>query len=260
VKYLTRILVILLALAACDLLLCAWYGHMARSHFGETNLSKADCAIVFFNDFRGDWTINDETIRRCNHALSQFRNHKISAIMCSGGSRPRHGKSGARLMAQWLSERGVPSQGLHVEVNSCETVGNIRNSMKMLNALGYRSVLFMSSPLHLYRIDFLLSGNETSHGIRVGFSPYPYRGISPALNTFEALKQTHYEWISFTLYLLLPKGLYNRIIYHIRGCRPGAEGLSGNVDQGWATEPPTKAWHRRANRFTKPIAHFNRMP
>jgi uncharacterized SAM-binding protein YcdF (DUF218 family) len=209
--------------------MCAWYGHMARSHFGERNPSRADCAIVLFNDFRGDWTINDETIRRCNHALSHFRNRRISAILCSGGSRPRHSTSGARLMAQWLSERGVPSHKLHVEVNSCETVGNIRNSMKMLHALGYRSALFMSSPLHLYRIEFLLSKKEIFQGIRVGFAPYPYKGISPEINYLEALKQTHYEWISFALYLLLPKRFYNRIIYHLRGCRPGAEGLSGNI-------------------------------
>ncbi|NVM26484.1 MAG: YdcF family protein [Desulfobacterales bacterium] len=222
-KPLKRIIIIGLVLVACDFSLYAWYGNSVKRRFEGMNPARADCAIVFFNDFTEDWALNDETIRRCRHALYLFLKHRVSALVCSGGNRPREGKSGAKLMLQWLSEHGVPRSALHAEMNSCDTLGDIRNSLRIIRNLGYRSVLFVSSPLHLYRIDFLLSRKTTSGDIKIYFAPYSYKGISPELGVLSLFKQTHYEWISFGLHLFLPKSLYNQIIYHKRGCRSGTE-------------------------------------
>lgn len=201
-----------------------------NSQFQGTNPPRADCAVVFFNDFTEDWHLNDETIRRCQHALTLLMKHKVSAIICSGGNRPRNGKSGAKLMAQWLSEQGVPKEAINTESESCESVGNIRHSITISKDLGYNTVLLVSSPLHLYRIDFLLSHSDTLYGMGIGFAPYPFKDTFPKLGVLELMRQTHYEWISFGLYLLLPKNIYNHIIFYKRGCKPGAEGLSRNVE------------------------------
>jgi hypothetical protein len=221
-----KIIIIGLALVACDLLLYAWYGHVVKRRFEGIDRAKADCAVVFFNGYTEDWALNDETIRRCRRALGLFLRHQVSGIVCSGGNRPRAGKSGAGSMFQWLSGHGVPQDALHIEMDSCETVGNIRNSMRMINALGYSSVLFVSSPLHLYRINFLLPKEAKPEGITICFAPYSYEAISPKPGVLCLFKQIHYEWISFGLYLFLPKTLYNQIVYYKRGCRPGTEGLS----------------------------------
>lgn len=133
-------------------------------------------------------------------------------------------------MAQWLSEHGVSQEAINTETESCETVGNIRHSITMIKALGYNSVLLVSSPLHLYRIDFLLPHSDRLYGMGIGFAPYPLTDTFPKLGVLELMRQTHYEWISFGLYLLLPKKMYHHIIYYKRGCKPGEEGLSRNVE------------------------------
>ena len=219
-RYLKTIPLIVLALVACDLLLYILYGHTVNRKFEGTNPPIADCAVVLFNDFTEDWHLNDETIRRCHYALTLLLKHKVSTVVCSGGNRPRNGKSGAKLMAQWLSEHGVPQESIHREMDSCETVGNIRHSITMSKALGYDSVLLVSSPLHLYRIDFLLPHSDTLYGMGIGFAPYPLTDTFPKLGILELMSQTHYEWISFGLYLLLPKKMYNHIILYKRGCKP----------------------------------------
>jgi len=225
-KHLKKIIIIGLVLVACDFLLYAWYGHLVKRWFEGINPARADCAVVFFNDFTEAWALNDETIRRCRHALYLFLRHQVSAIVCSGGNRPREGKSGAKLMFQWLSGHGVPQDALHIEMDSCETVGNIQNSVRMIDALGYSSALFVSSLLHLYRIDSLFLKETRPEGITIYFAPYPYEAISPKPGVLGLFKQIHYEWISFSLYLFLPKTLYNQIVYFKRGCRPGTERLS----------------------------------
>ena len=131
-------------------------------------------------------------------------------------------------MAQWLSKRGAPQEAIHKETGSCETIGNIRHSIMMSKALGYKSVMLVSSPLHLYRIGFLLPHSDTLYGTAIGFAPYPPKDISPKLGAPELLMQTHYEWISFGLYFLLPKNIYNHIIFFKRGCKPDAERFSIN--------------------------------
>ncbi len=224
-KSLKRVIIIGLVLVFCDFSLYAWYGNLVKRRFEGMNPARADCAIVFFNDFTEDSALNDETIRRCRHALYLFLKHRVSALVCSGGNRPREGKSGAKLMLEWLSEQGIPRKALHIETNSCDTLGNIRNSLRIIRTLGYSSVLFVSSPLHMYRINFLLPRKRTFGGIKVLFAPYSYKGVSPELGMLSLFKQTHYEWISFGLYLFLPRTLYNQVVYHKRGCRPGTEEL-----------------------------------
>lgn len=221
---LKRVLIIGLVLAACDFLLYAWYCSVVERQFEEVNPSEADCAVVLFEDFAQGWALNDETTRRCRHTLHLYLKARVSAIICSGGNRPKEGKSGAKAMFQWFSEHGVPRDALHLENDSCDTLGNIRNSTRVAAALGYSSALFVSSPLHLYRIEFLLRRKTASEGITVRLAPYSYQGISPKPGGLSLFKQAHYEWISLGLYLLVPKSLYNRILLYTRGCKADTEG------------------------------------
>jgi hypothetical protein len=223
-KPLKKIALAVLVLVACDLFAYVWYGNSVKGQFEGINPGRADCAIVFFHDFTEDWRLNEETIRRCRHALNLFLRHRVSVPICSGGNRPREGKSGAKLMLEWLVEQGVPGNALHTEINSCETLGNIRNSLRIAKTLGYSSALFVSSPLHLYRMKLLLP-KKAPRAITALFAPYLYEGILPELGPLSLFTQTHYEWVSLGLYLCLPRSLYNQIIYHKRGCRPGTDAL-----------------------------------
>jgi uncharacterized SAM-binding protein YcdF (DUF218 family) len=170
-KTLRKVIIIGLVLAACDLLLYKWYGNAVEQQFEGVNPAKADCAIVLFNDFTQSWTLNDETIRRCRHALDLFLKHRVSAIICSGGNRPQEDKSGAKLMFQWLSEHGASLDALQLEINSCDTPGNIGNSLRIAAAQNYSSALLVSSPLHLYRVKLLFLKKAEPNVVTVGFAP-----------------------------------------------------------------------------------------
>ena len=223
-RVLKRAVIIGLVLATSDFLLYAWYCRAVERQFEGVNPSEADCAIVLFEDFAQGWALNEETTRRCRHTLDLYLKARVSAIISSGGNRPKEGKSGAKAMFQWFSEHGVPRDALHLENDSCDTLGNIRNSTRVAAALGYSSALFVSSPLHLYRIKFLLRRKTASEGITVRLAPYSYQGISPKPGGLSLFKQAHCEWISLGLYLLLPRTLYNRILLYTRGCKADTEG------------------------------------
>jgi len=233
---LKRAVIIGLVLAACDFLLYAWYCSVVERQFEEVNPSEAECAIVLFEDFTQGWALNDETIRRCRHALHLYLKARVSAIICSGGNRPKEGKSGAKAMFQWFSEHGVPRNALHLENDSCDTVGNIRNSTRIAAGLGYSSVLLVSSPVHLYRIEFLLRRKTAPQGITVRLAPYSYQGISPKPGRLSLFKQAHYEWISLGLYLFLPRTLHNRILLYTRGCK-------ADMSTSLRTDKPTPSCH-----------------
>jgi uncharacterized SAM-binding protein YcdF (DUF218 family) len=124
------------------------------------------------------------------------------------------------MMRWWLSEHGVPDKALYSESVSCDTLSNFINSVELLRSLGVDSALVVSSPMHLYRLDSLLSGKTEFHGIEIRLEPYSYGSVRPELGLPVLFLQTHYEWISFCIFTFLPKGLYDKIIYFLRGCRP----------------------------------------
>lgn len=78
-KSLKRVIIIGLVLVTCDFSLYAWYGNLVKRGFEGMNPATADCAIVFFGGFTEDSAPNDETIRRCRHALNLFLKHRVSA-------------------------------------------------------------------------------------------------------------------------------------------------------------------------------------
>jgi vancomycin permeability regulator SanA len=212
-KLLRGIVVGGLVLFACDLALYRWYDTTVIRWGKTTDPPSGECAAVLFSDFSEDGVLDDEAIRRCRCALELFQYEKASVLLCSGGNLARKDKSGAKIMFQWLSRQGVPRKALRIESESCDTLSNIRNCLNIAGTLGYRSLLVVSSPLHLYRTSFLVGREIRRKGMTIRYAPYPYEKIPPRAAEFDLLKQTHYEWLSFGLYFLIPKSLYNRIIY-----------------------------------------------
>lgn len=215
-----RIALIVVVFFIADILLFYLYGELVKARFAAETPAKADCAIVLFGDFCDDFCLGDETIRRCHHALRLFVNSRISSIVCSGGNRPGKGKSGAVMMRRWFSEHGVPDKALYSESASCDSLSNLEDSMELVRSLGIYSVLVVSSPMHLYRLDSLLSAKTEFYGMDVRLEPYSYGNARPELGPHLLFLQTHYEWISLFIFRWFPRGLYDEIIYLLRGCRP----------------------------------------
>jgi len=218
-RHLKRIFVIFVVIVASDILLSLAYVGLAN-HGVRTNQGRqADGVIVLFHAFTGSTGLSDETIRRCQYARNLLLKNRVSKIVCSGGL--RHGREGlgAVLMGQWLSDRGVSTHNIIIEANSCDTLANIRNSQKLLGRRGYRSAFVVSSALHLRRLSYLLSKETVSRDVTLYMAPYPRRPPArPQPIWLSDVLQANYEWVSYGLYFLLPRTVYNRIIYFTRDC------------------------------------------
>ena len=121
-------------------------------------------------------------------------------------------------MGQWLSNRGVLTDNIIIEANSCDTMANIRNSRELLARRGYRSAFVVSSAQHLRRLSYLLSKETVPRDVTLYMAPYPRRPARPQPTWLSDVLQANYEWVSYGLYFLLPKSIYNKIIYFYRDC------------------------------------------
>lgn len=222
-KLLKLLVIVAVFLFAYDLVLFKWYSTIVARWAHGLDPVEAECAVILFSDFGEDWGLDGEAIRRCRHALRLFRNQQVEAVVCAGGNLALKGKSGSKLMFKWLSEHGMPQTALHREADSCDTLSNIRNPLRIMDRLGYSSALLVSSPLHLYRVSYLISREITPKGLTIHLAPYSYESIVPQAGVLCLFKQTHYEWLCLGLYLSLTKALYNRIIRSRRGCVPTTE-------------------------------------
>ena len=203
---------------ASDILLSLVYVGLANHGVRANQVRQADSVILLFHAFKGPSGLSDETIRRCQYARSLLLKNRVSTIVCSGGLRQGRKDLGAVLMGQWLSDRGVSPHNIIIEANSCDTLANIRNSQKLLGRRGYRSAFVVSSALHLRRLSYLLSKETVSRDVTLYMAPYPRRPARPKPIWLSDVLQANYEWVSYALYFLLPKTIYNKIIYFYRDC------------------------------------------
>ncbi len=217
-RHLKRIFLILVVITAADILLSLVYVGLANHGVKANEDRQADAVIVLFHAFQGDAGLSDETIRRCQYARNLLLENRVSAIVCSGGLRQGRKGLGAVLMGQWLSDRGVSTHNIIIEANSCDTLANIRNSQKLLSRRGYHSAFVVSSALHLRRLSYLLSKETVSRDVTLYMAPYPRRPARPKPIWKGDVLQANYEWVSYGLYFLLPRTIYNKIIYFTRDC------------------------------------------
>ena len=215
---LKRIFLIFVVIIVSDILFSLVYVGLANHDVRVNQDRQTDAVIVLFHAFKGNAGLSDETIRRCQYARNLLLKNRVSTIVCSGGLRQGRKGLGAVFMGQWLSDRGVSNHNIIIEANSCDTLANIRNSRELLGRRGYRSAFVVSSALHLRRLSYMLSKETVSRDVTLYMAPYPRRPARPKPIWLSDVLQANYEWVSYGLYFLLPRTIYNRIIYFLRDC------------------------------------------
>jgi uncharacterized SAM-binding protein YcdF (DUF218 family) len=124
--------------------------------------------------------------RRLEVGVGLFQNGAAPLLLLSGGGAGPVPE--ADIMRQIALARGVPEVGLLVEPGSRDTLGNARESERLLAARGRRSVLLVSDRVHLPRAALLFR----LAGLRVvGWAwprpPSVWREIGAALRECAAL-------------------------------------------------------------------------
>lgn len=193
-------------------------------HLPQANIPKADAIVVLGGATHPatpprPWVEVTEEGDRILYAAKLFREGKAPRIILSGGRIDWEGKNNtpeAADMAELIKTMGVPETAIIQEPTSRNTRENAVNSKKIMDAQGIRTILLVTSALHMPRslrifqklgidaipasTDFLSSDREiqelhnTPQGITLNSLPDAER----LRNTTRALK----EYIGIGIYWL----------------------------------------------------------
>lgn len=102
-----------------------------------------------------------------------YRLGKASRVLFSGGPKNQLGGSEAQSGAELLELLGVPSTAITIENNSRTTRENVTFSMPLLQSMGARRVLLVTSALHLPRSLINFREAAAQSGLDIVFLPAP---------------------------------------------------------------------------------------
>jgi uncharacterized SAM-binding protein YcdF (DUF218 family) len=165
--------VLILIVSACGIVLFLVFLHlvvfavMARPR-------AADVIIILGSQALNGVRPGSELALRLDEGLRLYNEGYAASVIVSGGAGHNERWPEAEVMRDYLVERGVPRGAISVENRSDSTWENMQYSLPLLEKLGARSVILVSSPLHLARVALT--------GRRLGY---------PAMS-FSFNKKTHY--------------------------------------------------------------------
>jgi uncharacterized SAM-binding protein YcdF (DUF218 family) len=155
-----------------------------------------------------------EAAERIYRAMALFRSGKIDTIIVSGGAASITGKLKPEsiYVRQYLLQQGFDSGRIFIDTSSKNTFENARETAKILQKLGNRKVLLITSAFHIPRSVkcFQKAGVQVlPHSVQ--FISNPKRGYifsdyvvpsSEALFHFDALIK---EWVGYAVYRISGK-------------------------------------------------------
>ncbi|MFE7718527.1 YdcF family protein [Nocardia rhizosphaerihabitans] len=97
-----------------------------------------------------DGTMRPELIERLTAGYIQSTLAPLSPVIVTGGN-PCNGVTEADAMADWLTKRGLPWDRIHIEPNAHSTVENAVRSAQILQEIGARDAVVVTSADHVDR-------------------------------------------------------------------------------------------------------------
>ena len=119
-------------IACAALLTCALTQGLAISCFGASAPEDLDCIIVLGAQVREDGP-SAVLQYRLDAARDYLQANPATRCIVSGGKGPNEPEPEAQVMARYLIEGGVEASRITTEDESLNTIGNIRNSMALVN-------------------------------------------------------------------------------------------------------------------------------
>ena len=191
-----------------------WVKQSVDTFHGDA--SRAPIAVVLIHDFDQETGApGPETQRRLNYVLRLYQDEKIEYVLCVGGARPRFDVFGSVLMRQFLIQAGIPKGRVFSEKKSFDSKTNWYMAYKIVKNYGWRTIMVVSSPFHLYRFRQIIKDGPKNH-LKVFFAPYSLKNAHPPITYLDIWRQVHYEWLAH-LSKFLPEAIYRRLIRHSRG-------------------------------------------
>jgi uncharacterized SAM-binding protein YcdF (DUF218 family) len=171
---------------------CVWvYVHIERYAY-EDQAAPADVICVFgAAEYAGR---PSPVLRaRLDHALALYEHGIAPVVVTLGGSAPGDAFSEGQVGQAYLEANGVPEKAIIAETQSRDTEEQARRIVAIAKANGYRRVVIVSDPTHLFRIREICA----SDGLDVLTSPRPQVSAVGSASEWE---QVWHEIVAYTLW------------------------------------------------------------
>lgn len=122
---------------------------------------------------------------RLDEAVSLYRRGYAPNIIVSGAKGEDEKISEAEAMRNYLVQQGIPPECIHLEAASFNTYQNLANSKIIMERLGYRQAVIVSSASHIRRAVALAQ----TLGMEVSAAPAPMAANNPYLTVKQYLRE-----------------------------------------------------------------------
>jgi uncharacterized SAM-binding protein YcdF (DUF218 family) len=171
---------------------CIWVYVQIERYAYEDEAAPADVICVFgAAEYAGR---PSPVLRaRLDHALALYEHGIAPVILTLGGSAPGDAFSEGQVGGAYLMANGVAQKAIITETQSRTTEEQARRVVVIARTNGYRRVVIVSDPAHLFRIREICA----SDGLTVLTSPRPQVAAVGSVSEWE---QVWHEIVTYTLW------------------------------------------------------------
>jgi uncharacterized SAM-binding protein YcdF (DUF218 family) len=111
---------------------------------------EAECAIVLG---AAAWHDKPSPVlrERLNHAITLYKTGKVKALVLTGGYGKGADFAESEVGLEYCVSQGVPRAVIRAELESLNTIDNLKEAKKIMKDEGWKEALLVSDPWHLKR-------------------------------------------------------------------------------------------------------------
>ena len=146
---------------------------------------KADVALVLGNTVNKDGTLSPRLKARLDCSLTVFKDKRCKYVLVSGGL----GKEGyfeGTVMRNYLVEKGIPDACILVDNKGNNTEASVINTLKIVKANKFKSVIVVSQYFHVTRTKKLFRKQNFQQVSSVAPSYFEWRDFYSVTREFFA--------------------------------------------------------------------------
>jgi uncharacterized SAM-binding protein YcdF (DUF218 family) len=167
--------------------------------WGSRDRAKASDAIVVLGAAQY-WGKPSPVLRaRLDHAVDLWRRGMAPRVVLTGGVGVGDTTSEAAVGRKYILNEGIPDSAILLETTGRTTRESLRSVAVMLRANNFRTVILVSDPFHMLRLDILAR--------RFGLMPYtsPTRSSPISANTGETWRYYVNESVKIPFVLIMER-------------------------------------------------------
>jgi uncharacterized SAM-binding protein YcdF (DUF218 family) len=171
--------------AAARLGLLRFTPWLAQPLFVAADVRPQPFIVVLCGGCRFNGQLSESTVARVEHGVRLFNQGLAPRLILSGGRWAPHRPACAPRMQHLALALGIPPEAIIAESESASTAENAREVARLLRAEAARSILLVTSPLHMRRAKLCFE----KLGVRVSCAPTPGAGHRSSLLAKEVLHE-----------------------------------------------------------------------